>query len=147
MTHMIVVVCCYADVLGTDGNLYANIDEYDKLTHFAGVAAITAGLYDGLRAMRHRGWLRWAPSERLSAAALAGFAAGVGWELYEFLGDRVFHTTRVQSTWDTGNDIVSDALGAITFGILLWMGELAATRRTGDAMERQTRETSGGFPP
>lgn len=146
-THVFAVVCCYADVLGTDGNLYANIDEYDKLTHFAGVAAITAGLYDGLRAMHHRGWLRWAPGERLSAAVLAGFATGVSWEVYEFLGDTVFHTTRVQSTWDTSNDILSDALGAIALGTLLWMGELSATRRTVEAMEREVRETPGGFPP
>ena len=82
LTHILAVSCCFADVLGTDGNLYARIDEYDKLTHFAGVAAITAGLYDCFgraRAARHD------RPDRLRIASGSPWPPaspiGVGWEV------------------------------------------------------------------
>jgi hypothetical protein len=127
-THVIAVAACYADVIGTDGNLYAKIDEYDKLTHFVGVAVVTAAVYDILRCLSVRGSLAWTAGERLTAAVLAGFVAGVGWEVYEFLADKVFNTGRVQSRWDTANDIVSDTLGALAVGFLLWFSEVSEWR-------------------
>ena len=123
LTHVIAVTCTFADVLGTDGNLYNRIDEYDKLTHFLGTAAITAGLYDVLRALYFRGNIPWNANERLTLAMAAGLAAGVGWEVYELMADRVFGTGRVQGVWDTGNDLISDALGAVGVAGLLWFNE------------------------
>lgn len=123
LTHIVAAACAYADVLGTDGNLYAMIDEYDKVTHFAGVAAITSGLYDLLRAARVRGWVRWDPADRLMLAIASGVAIGIGWEVYEFVGDILFTTTRVGGRWDTGNDIFSDSLGAVSVALLLWAHE------------------------
>lgn len=123
LTHAIAIAQTYADVLGTDGNLYARIDEYDKLTHFMGTAAITAGAYDILRALAVRRGSTRPASERLYLAVAIGIAAGIGWEVYEHLGDRVFHTTRTQGRVDTANDLISDALGAFTLGILLWWQE------------------------
>jgi hypothetical protein len=124
ITHVIVAVCCYADVLGTDGNMYANIDEYDKLTHFAGVAAITAAAYDLLRIYCIRTGASLSPWWRVGLSVSIGFAFGVGWELYEVIGDKVFGTARVGGWWDTSNDLASDALGAISLAILLLLGEL-----------------------
>lgn len=126
ITHVIAVACAYADVLGTDGNLYAAIDEYDKLTHFFGVAAIAAGLYDILRALYRRGTVRWQPNDRLMLSVAIAVAVGIAWEGYELVGDKVFNTTRVGGRWDTGNDIVSDSLGAIVFAALLWWMETRA---------------------
>ncbi len=126
ITHVIAVACAYADVLGTDGNLYAAIDEYDKLTHFFGVAAIAAGLYDILRALYRRGTVRWQPNDRLMLSVAIAVAIGIAWEGYELIGDKVFNTTRVGGRWDTGNDIVSDSLGAIVFAALLWWMETRA---------------------
>ncbi|MEX2081213.1 MAG: phosphatase PAP2 family protein, partial [Dehalococcoidia bacterium] len=125
-THIIAATCSYLDVLGTDGNLYARIDEYDKLTHFMGVAAITSGAYDIFRGMYARGSRRWVAEDRLMAAVTIGVAVGVGWEVYEYLGDAVFHTTRIQGRWDTTNDIISDSLGAMVAGIWLWWSERSA---------------------
>lgn len=122
-THGIAVACAYADVLGTDGNLYAAIDEYDKLTHFAGVAAISAGFYDILRALYRRGDVKWQPTDRLMLSVAIAVAVGIAWEGYELIGDRVFNTARVGGRWDTGNDIVSDTLGAIVLATLLWWME------------------------
>jgi uncharacterized membrane protein YjdF len=124
MTHVVAAVCAYADVLGTDGNLYAMIDEYDKVTHFAGTAALTAGLYDCLRAARLRGWISLAASDRLMLTIAVGVAMGIGWEVYELMGDKVFQTARVNGRWDTANDIFSDALGAVSVALLLWAHEI-----------------------
>jgi hypothetical protein len=132
-THVIAVACTFADVLGTDGNLYANIDEYDKLTHFAGVAALTAGLYDCLRGLAAQRRIPWNANDRLVLSVSVGIALGVGWEVYELIGDRVFGTTRVGGTWDTANDFIADALGAISIGFALWFSE------TGRAAEEEQR--------
>ena len=123
LTHAIAVTCTFADVLGTDGNLYNRIDEYDKVTHFLGTAAITAGVYDVLRALYLRGTLPWEANERLTLSVALGMAAGVGWEVYELVADKVFNTGRVQGVWDTGNDLISDALGAVGVAALLWFAE------------------------
>jgi hypothetical protein len=125
---VIAVVCTYADVLGTDGNLYAGIDEYDKFTHFAGVAAMTAGIYDVLRALSRRGTISLDVNERFIGAMAVGITFGVAWEVYELIGDRVFGTSRVGGTWDTTNDIVSDILGAVAIAGLLWLDETVRRR-------------------
>lgn len=124
-THLLAVACGYADVLGTAGDLYANIDEYDKFTHFMGVAAITSAAFDCLAGLQRR---RSAPhpSNRVVWVAVAvGMAAGIGWEVYEWLGDAVFHTKRVQSHFDTANDLVFDFLGAAAAGFALRRWERA----------------------
>ncbi len=119
ITHGIAVTCTWADVLGTDGNLYARVDEYDKLTHFMGTAAVTAAAWEVLRAAARRTGRLQALRSRLLLALLVGSAAGVGWEVYEYLGDVVFHTTRSQGRWDTFNDLVSDTAGALALAVLL----------------------------
>ncbi|MBI5289281.1 MAG: hypothetical protein HY873_09970, partial [Chloroflexi bacterium] len=123
MTHGVAVICAFADVLGTDGNLYAQIASYDKLTHFAGVAAVSAGIYDCLRCLYRRGNLRWPSMDRLMFSVAIGVATGFGWEVYEFIGDVVFNSTRVNGRWDTANDIFSDSLGALSVGLVLWWVE------------------------
>lgn len=128
-THVIVVVCCFADVFGTDGDLYARLDQYDKVTHFLGTAAITAGTYDLLRALAVRAGSQRPASDRLFLAASIGLAFGVGWEIYEYLGDAVFHTARAQGRWDTIHDLVSDSLGVIAMGSLLLWQERTGARK------------------
>jgi hypothetical protein len=127
-THLLAVVCSYADTLGTDGNLYARIDEYDKLTHFLGVAAVAAAAYDVFRALDRRGSRAWFANDRLIAAVAVGMATGVAWEGWEFIGDRVFQTSRIGGVWDTANDLFSDAAGALTAGVVLWRQELSSAR-------------------
>ncbi len=122
VTHVVAVTCGYLDVLGTAGDLYARIDEYDKLTHFMGTAAITSGAYDVFRAMYLTGSIRRVAQDRVLAAMVFGTVVGIGWEVYEFLGDKVFHSTRVQGRWDTLNDIISDFLGALVVVVILsWL--------------------------
>jgi hypothetical protein len=120
-THLFAVVCLFADTIGTDGNLYAQVSEYDKFTHFLGVAAITSGLAEAFRVLPVRGFARpaAAPTRVLIAIGL-GIGVGIGWEMYEYLGDMAFHTTRVQGTRDTAFDLVFDTLGATGAGFLGW---------------------------
>lgn len=137
LTHGIAVICTWADVLGTDGDLYARIDEYDKLTHFMGTAAFTAAAWEILRAVALRTRSTRPPRDRFFLAVAIGIAAGIGWEVYEYLGDVVFQTTRTQGRWDTFNDLVSDSAGAIAIAALLWWQE----RRVALALQ------SGPVPP
>lgn len=122
-TLVVAISCGYLDVFGTSGDLYAKIDEYDKITHFMGVAALTSGTYDILRGLHLRGLGPSTVQDRLMASVAFGTAVGVAWEVYEFLGDRVFHSTRVQGRWDTANDLLSDFLGAVTVVFMLAWAE------------------------
>jgi hypothetical protein len=142
ITHILAVACAFADVQGTDGNLYARIDEYDKLTHFFGVAAITAGLYDCMRGMARKGWLSRNATDRLFLSVAVGIAIGIGWEVYELIGDRVLHTARVAGRWDTSNDIVSDSLGAITVAVLLFLMETRQPDEIPALAERSSESTA-----
>ncbi|MCL6643452.1 MAG: phosphatase PAP2 family protein [Dehalococcoidia bacterium] len=123
LTHGIAIVCAWADVLGTDGGLYARIDEYDKLTHFLGTAAVTAAAWEVLRAAARRAGSTRPPRDRFLLAVAIGVAAGVGWEVYEYLADVVFQTGRNHGRWDTFNDLVSDTAGAMAIAGLLWRQE------------------------
>jgi hypothetical protein len=137
LTHGIAILSTWADVLGTDGDLYARIDEYDKLTHFMGTAAVTAAAWEVLRAAARRTGSTRPPRDRFLLAVAIGAIAGIGWEIYEYLGDVVFQTTRSQGRWDTFNDLVSDTAGAFVIAGLLWWqehralaGQLEARPRT-----------------
>ena len=110
-THVIAIICTYADVWGTAGDLYRDIGWYDKLTHFLGVAAVTSAAMDCLGGLRVRTGRRWY-TERTVAIAV-GITLGVCWEIYEWMGDAVFGTSRVQSSVDTARDLVFDTAGAL----------------------------------
>ena len=127
-THVIAVLCGYLDTLGTAGDLYANIDEYDKLTHFIGVAAVTSAAFDVLRAQSKRRGKEWSANAVLKWALMFGVATGVGWELWEVIGDKVFNTSRIGGVWDTSNDLVMDTAGALIAGFILWFSEQSDTR-------------------
>jgi uncharacterized membrane protein YjdF len=84
-----------------------------------GTAAITSGAYDVFRAMYMSGSVLRVAQERVLAAMCFGTAVGIGWEVYELLGDKVFNSARVQGRWDTMNDIISDFLGALLVVVAL----------------------------
>jgi hypothetical protein len=76
------------------------------------------------------GSVRRVAQERVLAAMIFGTAVGIGWEVYEFLGDKVFNSARVQGRWDTLNDIISDFLGALLVVVILaWLERNAGTGR------------------
>ncbi|MFN0095312.1 MAG: phosphatase PAP2 family protein [Dehalococcoidia bacterium] len=118
-TQILAVVCSYADTLGTDGDLYRRIAEYDKVTHFLGVAAVTSGVYDCFMGLAARGWARISSRGATLAAVAIGFGTGVTWEVYEWLGDLLLASKRVQSSQDTTLDIIFDAIGALAIAAML----------------------------
>ncbi|MGH2611220.1 MAG: phosphatase PAP2 family protein, partial [Tepidiformaceae bacterium] len=146
VTHVVAVACGYLDVLGTAGDLYAKIDEYDKLTHFMGTAAITSGAYDVFRAMYLSGSVRRVAQERVLAAMCFGTAVGIGWEVYELVGDKVFNSARVQGRWDTLNDIISDFLGALLVVVILSWLERGARGVEREPTPRPVERTPASTP-
>jgi len=137
VTHLVAIAACWADVLGNAAGFYRLFAEYDKITHFFGIAAVTSGAYDILRALAVQGRLRLPPTARLWLSVALGVAVGLGWEVYEFLADVVFRTVRVYGAWDTFHDIVFDALGALSAGILLWVFERQAAELAAGALDGQ----------
>jgi len=99
---------------------------YDKLVHFWSGAAFAAGVYETLRLLDRRGAIACPPERRVLLAVAVSFAvAGVAWEGYEYLGDAVFHSGRVQGRWDTIHDLVCDACGGVAAVAVLRAREIA----------------------
>jgi len=125
-THAIALVITYADVLGTQRDLYHALRSYDKLVHFWSGAAFAAGTYEVLRLLDRRGAIACPPGRRVLLAVAVSFAvAGVAWEVYEQTSDVVFHSGRVQGGWDTLHDLVSDACGGVAAVAVLRAREVA----------------------
>ncbi len=115
----IVVATTYADTMGTAGHMYDRFAVYDKITHFAGTAAAAAICYEILDLLWRQGRLgsNWPPPA--VAALVLAIVCGVGWEIYEYLADVVFHTGRSQGGADTIHDLISDVTGAIIAIVVL----------------------------
>jgi hypothetical protein len=74
--------------------------------------------------MNRRDGRTWKGADRLVAAVAIGIATGVGWEVYEYLGDNVFHSTRIGGFEDTAYDLIFDSFGAMVAGVLLWWADV-----------------------
>lgn len=121
VTHLIVVVTTYADTMGTAGHMYDRYVSYDKITHFLGTAAVASALGDILLAMRQKGTLTWSIRKAMMAAVVGAIILALGWEVYEYVGDKVFSTGRHDGAEDTIYDIISDTAGAIVAAsLLMW---------------------------
>jgi uncharacterized membrane protein YjdF len=122
-TLFVAVAATSADVFGTSEDFYANFKEYDKIVHFFGAAAFTAVVIDILVALAARGRIDHTYAEIVVIGVACGIAAGIGWEVYEYVGDHVFHSARTGGWPDTSHDILFDSLGALLIGLV------AANRR------------------
>jgi PAP2 superfamily len=121
LSHAIVVVTTYADTLGTAGHMYDRYITYDKVTHFLGTAAVASVCADCLLAMTRKGSLAWSVPRAFTTAILVAIATGIGWEIYEYFGDKLFNTGRHAGAEDTIYDIISDSVGAsVAAALLLW---------------------------
>jgi hypothetical protein len=129
-THAIISVTVIADVVGTSSDLYHRWGPYDKIVHFSSAAAFAAGGFDILSGLNKRGILTMTAARRwLTAIAISFLIAGLAWETYEYLGDVVFHTDRVQDGIDTRNDLISNMSGALFASTILLLQEWSAGRR------------------
>lgn len=119
LTYAVVMIATWADTLGTAGHLYDRYRVYDKIIHFGGGVAITAVSADLLFAHRRKRGLPQQLTSTLVIAALMSFTLTTGWEVYEYLGDRVFSTGRHAGWLDTTYDMISDAAGSFVALALL----------------------------
>jgi hypothetical protein len=135
-THVIVIGATLADTTGNTFGFYQSWEPYDKIVHFASSAAFAAGTFQALNFLSRRGILTWSPLKRGVVSFSASlFVCGFVWETYEYMGDAVFNSGRIQSRADTVGDLIADALGALMAVVLIFRHErkhqrTAAARRT-----------------
>jgi hypothetical protein len=117
-TLAFIVAAATFDVFGTTQDFYSTLVVYDKIVHFLGTATFTAVVLDILLACSARRGRTGAPGRLILLGVILGITAGIGWELYEYIGDTVFDSGRVQSRLDTGYDLLFDAFGALLMGTI-----------------------------
>jgi undecaprenyl-diphosphatase len=118
-THSMIVTAALADALGNVAHGYRTFDWYDKVLHAYTGATFTFAAADVLRGT---GWTRLRTHSRGNAlipAAVSVLLAGVGWEVYEFLGDILLHTERVRDWRDTAYDVIAATCGALIASTVL----------------------------
>jgi len=120
LTHAIVIVTTYADTLGTAAHMYDRFISYDKFTHFFGCAAVASAMGDLLINMSRKGTIGWSPSKLILVAVGLAIGAGMVWEIYEFLGDKLLDTGRHNGRVDTTYDLISDSIGALVAAVFLY---------------------------
>ncbi len=96
---------------GVNGT-YHVISWWDHLTHGVGIGASTMGIAYLLEVYQYRRRLDWPAWLLWGMSVLAGLAAGVGVELYEYLGKTWFQTIDQGGYINTMQDLHYNLLGA-----------------------------------
>jgi hypothetical protein len=113
-THIVVIAATLADTIGTTFGFYQTWEPYDKIVHFTSGAAFAAGVFQALNFLSRRGVLSWSAVRRgLASFSASVLVCGFIWETYEYMGDAVFNSGRVQSRGDTVGDLIADTAGAL----------------------------------
>ncbi len=101
-------------LLGMHGvnGAYHHFSWWDHLTHGLGIGASAMGIAYLLEVYQTRRGLQWSPSAVWIATMMAGLAAGVAVELYEFLGKTAFQTIDQGGYENTMRDLHFNAIGA-----------------------------------
>ncbi len=97
---------------GVNGT-YHVISWWDHLTHGVGIGASTMGIAYLLEVYQYRRRLDWPAWLLWGMSVLAGLAAGVGVELYEYLGKTWFQTIDQGGYINTMQDLHYNLLGAV----------------------------------
>lgn len=101
-------------LLGMHGinGTYHHFDGWDHLTHTLGIGAAAMGFAYLFEIYQTRRGLQWSPSSLWIVTMLASLAAGVGVELYEFLGKTAFQTIDQGGYENTMRDLHFNFIGA-----------------------------------
>lgn len=115
---------------------------YDKVVHFMAplfttgliyILLVRLGVLPDLKSLRQ-------PHHQLGFFLIAlalGMAIGAGWEVVEWILDKITGLNRVENAEDTATDLVADTLGSIGSGLILVGWSLAGwsiTRCPGSAL-------------
>ncbi len=95
---------------------YHVISWWDHLTHSVGIGAGTMGIAYVLEVYQYRRRLEWPAWLVWAIAVVSGLAAGVGVELYEYLGKTWFQTIDQGGYVNTMQDLHYNLLGAVLGG-------------------------------
>lgn len=124
--HFFILALCFdllAAAFGSVLDLYRSIDGYDRVVHYlSGLLAAEGGrliMRYILRRYHERGLLL----VQILFALFFSCACAAIWEIYEFSADQLIHTNMQGNNLNTMGDIVSGALGAVTYtaGYFLWL--------------------------
>ncbi len=101
-------------LLGMHGinGAYHHFDWWDHLTHGLGIGASAMGIAYLFEVYQTRRGLQWSASAVWIATMLASLTAGVGVELYEFLGKQAFQTIDQGGYENTMRDLHFNLIGA-----------------------------------
>ncbi|MDV2480945.1 DUF2238 domain-containing protein [Methanoculleus sp. Wushi-C6] len=123
--HFLIAVSLYLHIMGHVGDYYVTFAPYyDKLAHF--VASITVALLSiSLAALaEHQGLVRLTRPALAVFVLVSTLAAGVVWEIYEFVVDQALGTGLQLGNTDTMLDLIVDFIGAaIISGIVAFAPE------------------------
>lgn len=137
-------------LLGTHGinGAYHTYDWWDHLTHGVGIGASAMGIAYLVEMYQVRRGLGWGGSGVWLVSVLAALAAGVGVELYEYLGKTAFQTIDQGGYENTMRDLHFNLIGAIVgAGVAVTVNRTTFRRRIREQWRVDTDERTGPTGP
>ncbi len=114
------------DAFGDILRLYGTYGWYDQVAHIVGGAVVALVFYNIFYNMQGYGSLRLAKGWMYTLSIFSAMAIGSLYELEEYGEDVLFHSNRLGSAFDTGNDMLMNTIGAV---VLMVCVALARRRR------------------
>ncbi len=119
LTVVLVFGAVWLDASGNFQHLYGGFWWWDRVTHFIGGMAVSAGFIDFYQAWRRTGKLNVTWGQAAWLGFLVGQFVGAMYEVSEYLGDWWFHTERVRGPYDTPHDLLNNMLGGVAVVLIL----------------------------
>lgn len=108
------------DVIGDVFSLYANVIWYDQLAHFLGTAASAIIVLLFVRSLQEMNGWKYPPILNFLLAFGLAMALGACYEIEEYLEDFFVASNRLGDGEDTANDLLLNALGAMSVLTVAW---------------------------
>lgn len=124
--HFFVLALCFdllAAAFGSVLDFYRSIDGYDRVVHYlSGLLAAEGGRLI-MQYILKRYYEKRLLLVQILFALFFSCACAAIWEIYEFSADQLIHTNMQGNNLNTMGDIVSGALGALTYtaGFFVWL--------------------------
>ncbi len=101
------------DAFGDILRLYGTYGWYDQVAHIVGGAVVALVFYNIFYNLQGHGSLRLTKGWMYTFSIFSSMAIGSLYELEEYGEDVLFHSNRLGSAFDTGNDMLMNTIGAI----------------------------------
>ncbi|MFA6473302.1 MAG: DUF2238 domain-containing protein [Patescibacteria group bacterium] len=118
-TFLAALISQCTDALGDILRLYGTQAWYDQAAHFVGGAVVALVFYNIFHNLQGHGSMRLPPSWMSAFSIFSAMAIGSLYELEEYGEDVLFHSNRLGSAFDTGNDMFFNTIGAVVLVVCL----------------------------